>query len=329
MVSLSAALAAVEDPEESDLDRFWTGYLTDLYVALTIATRDFDGVARHLLRGRLPRLGDEGAPPWSFRGWMLPHVMDLLPAESGVGRGRWRYWLRTMEAGRILDEPIPQVNFYSVGEGSRAGCKMLEKCCEIIGRRQGYSGSPGVLIEWLGWALAVEKEPPRLDAETAEELYRTFCLDPILAEPADYLGWLMSEHKGRGKDPTAFFPTPLSVVQLMAMMVFPEGERHARATVNDPCVGTGRMLMVASNWSLRLSGQDINPRCVAATKINGALFAPWLAFPFPESFFAEAPLDPPLGVMVTNQAGQGLLFPCIDETLLVEDVKPTAKEMAG
>jgi hypothetical protein len=48
------------------------------------------------------------------------------------------------------------------------------------------------------------------------------------------------------------------------------------------------MLLVAGNRSLRLYGQDINARCCAATLINGALYCPWIAFPFPEGLF-EAP----------------------------------------
>ena len=39
-------------------------------------------------------------------------------------------------------------------------------------------------------------------------------------------------------------------------------------TVNDPCVGSGRLLLHASNISLRLYGQDIDPLAVAMCKIN-------------------------------------------------------------
>jgi hypothetical protein len=49
----------------------------------------------------------------------------------------------------------------------------------------------------------------------------------------------------------------------------------------DPCLGTGRMLLHASNYSLRLYGQDINETCVKASLVNGYLYAPWMVKPFP------------------------------------------------
>jgi len=53
-------------------------------------------------------------------------------------------------------------------------------------------------------------------------------------------------------------------------------------SVCDPCVGSGRMLLHASNFSLRLYGQDIDPVAISMCKTNGALYAPWLAFPLPD-----------------------------------------------
>jgi hypothetical protein len=90
-----------------------------------------------------------------------------------------------------------------------------------------------------------------------------------------------------------FYPTPMSVVTLMEKMTFVPGDQRCQ-TVNDPCVGTGRMLLAASNRSLRLSGQDIQRRCVLATFINGALYAPWLSFPLPAHLFQESPVPPDL-----------------------------------
>jgi hypothetical protein len=44
-----------------------------------------------------------------------------------------------------------------------------------------------------------------------------------------------------------------------------------------------RELCAPPHNSLSLWGQDIDPLAVAMCKINGALYAPWLAFPLPES----------------------------------------------
>ena len=58
-------------------------------------------------------------------------------------------------------------------------------------------------------------------------------------------------------------------------------------TVMDPCVGTGRMILHASNYSYRLYAQDINPTVLKACLVNGYCFAPWLVRPFP--FLADLP----------------------------------------
>lgn len=60
----------------------------------------------------------------------------------------------------------------------------------------------------------------------------------------------------------------------------PEGDARI-LTVCDPCVGTGRLLLHASNHSLRLYGMEIDPTLCLATLVNGYLFAPWLARPLP------------------------------------------------
>ena len=61
----------------------------------------------------------------------------------------------------------------------------------------------------------------------------------------------------------------------------PDNTRQWRTlSVCDPCVGSGRMLLHASNLSLNLWGQDIDSLAIAMCKINGALYAPWLSFPF-------------------------------------------------
>jgi hypothetical protein len=55
-----------------------------------------------------------------------------------------------------------------------------------------------------------------------------------------------------------------------------------------PSTGSSPGVAEASNWSLRLSGQDIDPLVLGCLRINAALYAPWLLRPYPEAFFAEA-----------------------------------------
>ncbi len=67
----------------------------------------------------------------------------------------------------------------------------------------------------------------------------------------------------------------------MVRMQMGGGEDMRDKTVCDPCVGTGRMLLCASNYSCRLYGVDILHNMVTATTLNLFLYAPWGAKPFP------------------------------------------------
>lgn len=338
-----------EEPDpDAARNAAFVAYWSDLVEAVQYATRDPAGLSLYLLtHGRMPRLGDE-RPPWSFRGWLLPMVMDLAPGIPilgpaptkraqrpviGYAAGRWAYWLGILQRGGFPLPPAspapPRIDFHGASNGARSGAarKNLEDCCEVLSRQIGFSSTPGALIEWLAWALAVtDHEPKRLGDEAQEGLYRTFNADLWLAAPGDHLGWLLSEFKGRGKDPTGFFPTPHELVALMTQLTM-GGDREPTAQellqkVIDPCVGTGRFLLEASNFSLCLYGQDINPTCTLATLVNGAMYAPWLSFPLPMTPFAQADFSEhpeptvtvaatepePVAPMETNQRGQGLLF---------------------
>ena len=72
------------------------------------------------------------------------------------------------------------------------------------------------------------------------------------------------------------FRPPHTLAERLVQMIIGIGDTDTRAmTVCDPCVGTGRLLLHASNYSLRLYGQDIDPTLCLATLVNGFLFAPW------------------------------------------------------
>jgi hypothetical protein len=100
-----------------------------------------------------------------------------------------------------------------------------------------------------------------------------------------------------------------------------DGRDPRTLSVCDPAVGSGRMLLHASNHSVCLFGQDIDALAIAMCKINGALYAPWLSFPLPASITgthvnappASLPVpDPPpeeIAVFRVDDRGQGLLFP--------------------
>jgi len=243
-----------------------------------------------LENGRLPHLGDE-VEPWAYPGWIVPYI-QLCEGHAGIP-ARYDYVLRTLDAGELLEEPIPQHCF--VGEGSQEaapGMKMLEQMVRIGEYRHGSHRAFEMVCQWLGFGLGVTHELSALDGPDQEKLYRIFDVSKWLTAPTDYLGLFMAENS-YGKA-GGFFPTPMTLCTMMAKLVYGDGDQRV-TLAHDPCVGTGRTLLAASNYSLRLFGQDINWLCVLVAKINFALFAPWHLIPagfFPVDELTPAPVTP-------------------------------------
>ena len=259
---------------------------------------------------RFPRLGDALAP-WHYRGWLLAYVI-LIHETCPPVADRWGYHLRTLEAGRLLDEPIPQIVF---GTPDRKVTSMLHEWCRLIGHDCGGWSDFHKLLDWLSWGLALTNEEIRLTEQVNEKLYRKVDVGPMLAHPYDYLGDFVAQGRANSWNPNAFYPTPHEVVELMVRMTMadtrPDGRDPRLASVNGPCVGSGRMLLHASNISLNLFGQDIDPLAVAMCKINGALYVPWLSFPLPDSILGTAKAELPhanVPIFHVNDRGQRLLF---------------------
>jgi len=248
----------------------------------------FDFMLEH---GRVPLLGKDPVAPWHYKGWMLQQI-QLAHYHPQVCN-RWGWYMRTLEAGKLLDEPIPRIIFADGISDRTESFKVLRKALDVIFNDTGSWSAFPALIDWLAWACGVANEEPRLSEQTNEKLYRTFDFGPLLLEPYDALGTLYAEGKGRW-NPSAFYPTPHNIVEMMTRMML-EGEPDCRTrSVCDPCVGTGRMLLHASNYSLRLYGVDIDRICVLATKINGVLYAPWLTFPIPDDILGVKSEAPPV-----------------------------------
>lgn len=217
-------------------------------------------------------------------GWMLPYLLRL----DQMFWGRWDYWCTIAAAGRLTPDPIPQLDWESVGSSeARSATKFLEAALSAITpgchwNSWGTWRNFEYLLDWMlyGFGHSGHKTPPEepSDAKGASaRLYQVLDLGPLLLSPADYFGDLLAEN-AHGRH-LGFYPTPMHVCDLMAKMIM--GTEDCREqTVCDPCLGTGRMLLAASNYSLCLFGMDINPIVIKASLVNGYLYAPWLVRPF-------------------------------------------------
>jgi hypothetical protein len=248
--------------------------------------------AKHKKRGDLL----PGPGPELEHGWLFKY---LIVADAATWQ-RWTYWMYlSLNEWHLPPEPIPYVEFTNAYPQSKAWPvrQMLERCLNAIspyGDWEGWSTWDyfDFFLSWLLYAFGspTQTELPKEPSEGASyRLFQTFDLDPIVLWPSDYWGDLFAESRvGRGQ---GFYPTPLNITQMMADMlaidasdtghfVYPEPDRRLMS-VNEPCVGTGAMLLAASNYHLSLSGQDINPLTIKACLVNLYLYAPWGAKPIP------------------------------------------------
>ena len=236
-----------------------------------------------LEHGRLPRIDDD-PKPWKYRGWLLLYL-QMTEIQLRGTQSRWAYQLELWDTGELPDDPIPPLHF---GQPDPTVYRELERWARLVGYDDGGWSDFRSLMDWFLWGLALARDEPELyRADAAEKLYRQANLGLMLKAPYDYFGAFISERKSKNWNPTAFFPTPHSVVECMVRMLMADGGRDGRhRKVMDPCVGTGRMLLHASNYSLRLYGHDIDPMVLAGCRINGALYAPWMSYGLPDSVFA-------------------------------------------
>jgi len=237
-------------------------------------------------QGRLPHVGDE-IPPWKYRGLLLYYAQlgHAVCAETGH---RWPWWMSVLETG-VLPGPIPKVHFGSraVGQSLSAPLKQIQNALNVIDQEYGSWQGFEYFIGWLAFLLGVSREPSTLSEKTQDRLYRSFDLGPFLREPGDHIGEFLAATKAGGWNPHAFFPTPHDLVEMMIQVTLGpdvlDGDDMRFRSVYDPAMGTGRMLLHASNYSLRLYGQDIDRLVHLICLINAALYVPWMAFPVPEA----------------------------------------------
>ena len=213
---------------------------------------------------------DEQIMERTSRGWLRPYLVVLDQMFSK----RWDYWLKTIEAGDVLEEPIPQISW--PGHGHPEPKKNLETCidfCRNRFSRQAFN----LFVEWLLFGFgdpSVKEMPCQIEPPLNAFWYKTFNLGLFLKYPHDYLGEYAADLYGNGKhNSTAYFPTPMNVSVMMAKMTL--SEKDKTASVCDPCVGSGRLLMAASNFSLNLYGMDIDFSILNVCKANMWTYVPW------------------------------------------------------
>jgi hypothetical protein len=222
------------------------------------------------------------------RAWLAPY---LVVGDNTFGVGRLNWWLGASDnVSAIPAGDIPQIHFQSTGSAQvRPGLPTISSehlspmgarkhIDRIINKLGGSWEAALYLVRWLHWGLGLcprDAERPREPYEGwADTLYRDFKLGVLQAADSDVLGGIFAERHGAGWNPHSFYPTPHPVCECMVQMTMADGMTKV-SSVCDPCVGTGRFLLHASNYSVNLWGMDIDEMMVMVCAINLAIYAPW------------------------------------------------------
>ena len=268
-------------------------------------------------------------------GWLLPY---LLQGDDITWR-RWVYWFELMERGTVGEKAIPEIEFESYAHPQTR--KMLEQCLNAIpshGAWNTWGGSQyfDYFLDWLLYSLGhhAQKEPPREpDTGASDRLYQLFQLTPMQLWPYDYFGDLLAE-VGFGRA-AGFYPTPMTICVLMTRMTADTSRDCRLENFIDPCIGTGRMALLASNHVLRLFGQDINGTMVKASLVNAAIYAPWMFRPLPflceglKNYTLPAPLIQHMLTLAELGEWQRICIPSSRGQALPRAVMTTMDESCG
>jgi len=284
--------------------------------------------------GRLPWLSDP-IPAYRYAGWALPMIWEghrILPNVPD----RWGYHLHILQTRRIPDAPIPHIEF--LGGPHQETLKHLHQWVALAAEHQSNWTGLTNLIAWIAFSLNISHTPPPLDDVTQSNLYQSVNLQELVLHPYDYWGDIIAEGIGNGPwaNPNAFYPTPMSICQLLTRMILPDTHGLSREElkslrvkkISDPAgSGTGRMLLLASNISLALYGVEKDALVWTASLINGALYAPWLTFPIPDCILREADSEHQEGVASTEAVATPGIETGADTTGNGHHVEPDALQL--
>lgn len=204
----------------------------------------------------------------SRKGWARFRLalFDLSP--------RWQWWALVLLTKRLPPLPYPKIGFATQFPDHAGPMRMIRECLRPPDAR---------FEDFLDWILFgcggfdTKQLPRGLTPSLARHWEATFDLALLLREPGDWLGHYYETVVASPsmKSSTGFFSTPMSLCHLMVELHRP----GLMDSVHEPCCGSGRMLMAASNYSINLSGTDINPTLVKICQANAWLYMPSVVLP--------------------------------------------------
>ena len=226
-------------------------------------------------------------------GWLLPQIQVI----DQVLSNRWMWWIDRLCDEKLGDHQIPQIDFqafparsntpYPLSDGLKReighGSDIKKQFLKVVNQARLEGVHIGTLLQWFLHGLECNGKitRPNLSDDLEVLMYQDGIqsLVRMMGIPGDWAAEIMCEIFDGSKSGTAWFPTPGSLTKIMNQIIFSDSGKDTRAkSANDPCCGTGVMLLHASNHCLDLSGQDIDQTMCYWARLQGYLFVPWLVF---------------------------------------------------
>lgn len=213
-------------------------------------------------------------------GWLRP---DFVTIESIIN-GRWRYWIDVQATQKVENKDIPQLKIYDKSDAEfEVGMMMLKKCFDVF-KEENVEDEKAfeLFLDWILYGVGsklVTKLPDEISDSINQHLYENFKPQYLLLYPGDYLlPTLLRIYKKKNKRPSRLYPANKNTIRLMinTMLLGENNECFKYHSLNDPCCGSGLLLLYASNKTLNLYGSDKDELAIKMCTINGYLYIPWL-----------------------------------------------------
>ena len=224
-------------------------------------------------------------------GWLMVY---LVACESHWN-ARWIYWDKTMERGKLLNRPIPEIDWLK--KPNSRTMDHLYHCLNLITPDWRKSGSETrkvirYFFDWLLWSLGhplVPDFPEDLwGGRSHDKLFQVFDVEWLLAFPYDHFGQLLEQtmhfslHSMNKsiKLATQLFSSGGAKKKASSFGGFANVDYRSAVLIEPECE-TGRLLLASSNYCFRAVGCNTDEMLSKVSLLNDYLFRPWSIYPFP------------------------------------------------
>jgi len=196
---------------------------------------------------------------------------------------RWKWWSIALYTGRLPADPYPEIEFEPGLTTSHAAYQMIERLLEPFHeKRLAFLNLLDHLLFHFGDPSVTDIS--KIPEEQKRHFRNTIDLRTFFKFPGDLWGHYLENNMSKWeRQDSAFFTTPDYICKMMADITIPDSPNNRYLSFNDPCSGTMRMGLYASNKGiLDISAQEIHPTIYKVGLINAWLYLPPSVMPSKE-----------------------------------------------